>query len=63
MLFMPEKDRIEAGRPTISQLIELLEAVKEQYGDIPTSGAYDGSWNEEVYIQFFEDHIIIGSIS
>ena len=63
MFMMPEEDRVEAGHPKLSELIKLLEAAKERYGDIPVSGAYDGDWNEKVYIQFFRDHIIIGSIS
>ena len=51
------------GRPKISELIAILERMKEKYGDIPTAGAYDGNWEEKVEVLFFEGKLIIGAIS
>ena len=57
------EERMNVGKPTISKLISILEDLQDEYGDVYVSGAYDGGWDDDVEIQFFEDHLIIGSIS
>lgn len=58
-----DEERVNIGKPKISELIAILIEQKEKFGDVPVSSAYDGSWNSDVEILFFEGHIIIGSIS
>lgn len=49
--------------PSISDVISLLEQMKEKYGDLPVRGAYDGWWGTPLEIMKFENSILIGSIS
>lgn len=63
MFEMPEEERVNLGKPTISELISILSKIMEKYGDIQVAGAYDGNWEEDVRVQYFENSIIIGSIS
>lgn len=58
-----DEERINAGRPKISELIDILASLKDRYGDIYVSGAYDGGWNDEVELMIFDGHLIIGTIS
>jgi len=51
------------GKPKISELIEMLQTIKEKFGDVPVVAAYDGNWSLDVEIMIFDDIIIIGSIS
>ncbi len=56
-------DRINLGNPLLSELIEKLKEIKNEYGDIPTVGAYDGNWSEDVQLFVMDGTLIIGSIS
>ena len=58
-----EEERINIGKPKISELIAILVEQQEKRGDIYVSSAYDGYWNADVEILFFEDHLIVGSVS
>lgn len=58
-----EEERVNIGKPKISELIAILIEQKEKHGDIPVSGSYDGHWNADVEMLLFEGHLIIGTIS
>ena len=56
-------ERNVIGKPKISELIKVLQFIKDNFGDIPVVGAYDGNWSCDVEIMVFDDNIIIGTIS
>lgn len=58
-----KEDKNFVGKPKISELIEILQFIKDKFGDVPVVGAYDGDWNCDVEIMIFDDNIIIGTIS
>lgn len=51
------------GNPTISELITILDLIREEIGDVQVCASYDGNWNMPVTIMRTDNGIIIGSIS
>ncbi len=49
------------GKPKISELVIILNEIKEQFGDMPVVTGYDGDWDCDIDIMVMEEAIIIGA--
>lgn len=54
------------GEANLSEVIRVLQELKDKHGDIPVKSAYDGFWNYPAEVNFLKKpkpHVIIGTLS